>query len=365
MEAIIENYKSGNDELEQKFIENISDFSTNQEFFDLPLQNLLTIISKVNFSELNSPVEVISNLCKNIISKYGVQKESIFLLLDINTKDCSFSIHDIINILSNFTNSDILQKLKDLYQSKKRLPKIDYQYLLKVKDAEIDRLTEELTSKEIKLGFTSHLNELYIAAAKIFQTVQSEEFRSIIKLSEGDYEDRYVQPFINSYDLLEKYEPSRLTKSLDILSKLRCLTWWPSDIAKETFNAETALNKIYPIHNACKTVKLTKLLQEFIDYFMSHGYNINTKNNEGKTALHIACENQDVTIVEYLISQGSEVNLKDNEGKTPLHYASIHDEIDIINLLLSRGADKTTPDKKGLTPFSYAQKDETKEILKP
>ena len=60
---------------------------------------------------------------------------------------------------------------------------------------------------------------------------------------------------------------------------------------------------------------------------------INSKNNEGKTALIIAAEYGYTKIVEILLHNGADVALKSKEGKTALDYAKKWKHKEIINIL--------------------------------
>ena len=45
---------------------------------------------------------------------------------------------------------------------------------------------------------------------------------------------------------------------------------------------------------------------------------VNTKTNEGMTALHAAVRSQNVNLVRYLLDHGARTNIKDVSGRTPL-----------------------------------------------
>ena len=64
-------------------------------------------------------------------------------------------------------------------------------------------------------------------------------------------------------------------------------------------------------------------------------FNIDHTNEEGKTALMLACERGHEDIVHSLLSAGANVNLQDNNGWTALMRASKHNHISIINMLLT------------------------------
>jgi len=88
-----------------------------------------------------------------------------------------------------------------------------------------------------------------------------------------------------------------------------------------------------------------------------HFDNINAKNDEGYTYLHIACINMlsPIELVTSLLKNGADPNVKDKNGLTPLHYASVNKKssTDIVKLLLSYNADPNIGDKYELTPLHY------------
>ena len=61
--------------------------------------------------------------------------------------------------------------------------------------------------------------------------------------------------------------------------------------------------------------------------------NIDHTNEEGKTALMLACERGHEDIVHSLLSAGANVNIQDNKGRTALTIASEHNHISIIHML--------------------------------
>uniref|UniRef100_A0A1X7UZH5 Uncharacterized protein n=1 Tax=Amphimedon queenslandica TaxID=400682 RepID=A0A1X7UZH5_AMPQE len=66
--------------------------------------------------------------------------------------------------------------------------------------------------------------------------------------------------------------------------------------------------------------------------------NIDHTNEEGKTALMLACKRGHEDIVHSLLSAGANVNIQDNKGWTALIIASEHNHISIIHMLLQANA---------------------------
>lgn len=54
------------------------------------------------------------------------------------------------------------------------------------------------------------------------------------------------------------------------------------------------------------------------------------------TPLHIATLNGNHEIAEYLIEKGANVNSKDNEGKTAMHYAALSNNVDLIKAMIEQ-----------------------------
>ncbi|EAX98280.1 ankyrin repeat protein, putative [Trichomonas vaginalis G3] len=73
------------------------------------------------------------------------------------------------------------------------------------------------------------------------------------------------------------------------------------------------------------------------EYFLSHGANVNEKNDYGKTTLYIAAQFNSKEVAELLILQGANINEKDNFGKTVLQCAACYNSKEMSELLISHG----------------------------
>lgn len=69
------------------------------------------------------------------------------------------------------------------------------------------------------------------------------------------------------------------------------------------------------LHRATKEGNLT-----VVSELLKCGYrNIDAKNQEGQTAVHLVCKHGNEAILKQLIDIGANVNSRDKEGNTPLH----------------------------------------------
>lgn len=61
-------------------------------------------------------------------------------------------------------------------------------------------------------------------------------------------------------------------------------------------------------------------LENYIDSLQMIFYDINHKDNNGQTLLHIACIMSDFKLIVLLVENGADINLKDAKGRTPFYY---------------------------------------------
>ncbi|KAK6142825.1 hypothetical protein DH2020_023173 [Rehmannia glutinosa] len=67
----------------------------------------------------------------------------------------------------------------------------------------------------------------------------------------------------------------------------------------------------------------------------SVGVSLDSKDSEGRTALHMASANGHLDIVDYLISNGVDVNASNTEKNTPLHWACLNGHIEVFCCITS------------------------------
>jgi ankyrin repeat protein len=85
-----------------------------------------------------------------------------------------------------------------------------------------------------------------------------------------------------------------------------------------------------------------------INESLKAGVDINARNAEGRTALHLAAANGHDETIGRLITNGANLNIQDNAGNTPLHLAMIGGHDDCIDKLRSRGADQSIRNNQGV-----------------
>ena len=79
------------------------------------------------------------------------------------------------------------------------------------------------------------------------------------------------------------------------------------------------------------TIELIKYLVEQVKL------DVNSRNLENQTALHLATYYGNMPVVEYLIENGAQVDARDKNNALPLHIASAYGHISLLELFLSKG----------------------------
>jgi len=81
--------------------------------------------------------------------------------------------------------------------------------------------------------------------------------------------------------------------------------------------------------------------RDVIEFLINNGAEINSHNEEGKTPLIIAVENQQLLAVKHLIANHADVNVASKNNNLPLDIAEQTNNSNMITLLTRNGAQKT------------------------
>jgi len=100
-----------------------------------------------------------------------------------------------------------------------------------------------------------------------------------------------------------------------------------------------------------------------VKLYLSRGADINAKDRQTWTPLHVALWEGHKAVAEELIAKGADVNVKDNRGYTPLHLAAIKGRSDTAGLLIDKGANVNEKNPAGQTPLHLAADNGYKDMV--
>ena len=90
---------------------------------------------------------------------------------------------------------------------------------------------------------------------------------------------------------------------------------------------------------------------------LAKGIDVDAKNKDGSTALHIASLLGQYEVAELLIQRGADVNIKGNDGATALHAAAFLGQYREAKLLLENGVNANTRKNDGATAIDVLNLD--------
>lgn len=121
------------------------------------------------------------------------------------------------------------------------------------------------------------------------------------------------------------------------------------------FTGDTALHVI--------AVSAFPKRKQILEVLIRKGCQLNIKNKDLFTPLHLASKFSNYDIMDYLIRNGANVDCTDALGQTCLHQVARDDDVQGVRLLLSHGADPMLVSLQGYTAAQVAKENALK-VLK-
>lgn len=87
------------------------------------------------------------------------------------------------------------------------------------------------------------------------------------------------------------------------------------------------------------------------------------KNKEGATALHIAAANAYVEVLEFLLENDADIDVEDKDGWKPIHAAACWGNERSIELLVQHGAELESRTPHGETPLDLCEEPEMRQFI--
>ena len=156
---------------EEVLLDNIEQSLTSKMFLQIPMKNILSILSQAIFDESN--INILIKVIKNIVNVHREEPETLQILHYLkkeNLPDLNFQ--ECISIFECFTNSYICCRLCEL----SKLPEaVDWEYICKEKEQEIESLQTELNEMKNKTNYN-----------KALKSPNTQEYQNLIHSDEGN-----------------------------------------------------------------------------------------------------------------------------------------------------------------------------------
>ncbi|XP_075716668.1 ankyrin-2 isoform X21 [Rhinoderma darwinii] len=110
---------------------------------------------------------------------------------------------------------------------------------------------------------------------------------------------------------------------------------------------------------AARSGNLDKVLE-----YLKGGVDINTCNQNGLNALHLAAKEGHLYLVQELLERGSSVDSATKKGNTALHIASLAGQVEVVKTLVKQGANINSQSQNGFTPLYMAAQENHLEVVK-
>ncbi|XP_078258847.1 ankyrin-2-like isoform X8 [Rhinoraja longicauda] len=110
---------------------------------------------------------------------------------------------------------------------------------------------------------------------------------------------------------------------------------------------------------AARAGNLDKVLE-----FLKGGIDINTSNQNGLNALHLAAKEGHVDLVQKLLERGAVVDSSTKKGNSALHIASLAGQINVVRTLMKQGANINSQSQNGFTPLYMAAQENHLEVVR-
>ncbi|XP_078532860.1 ankyrin-2 isoform X2 [Lissotriton helveticus] len=104
-------------------------------------------------------------------------------------------------------------------------------------------------------------------------------------------------------------------------------------------------------------------LDKVVEYIKG-GIDINTCNQNGLNALHLAAKEGHVGLVQELLERGSAVDSATKKGNTALHIASLAGQVEVVKILIKEGANINSQSQNGFTPLYMAAQENHLDVVK-
>lgn len=139
-----------------------------------------------------------------------------------------------------------------------------------------------------------------------------------------------------------------------------------NDVVKKLINSGFDVNTRASDNKTALHVAVVHGNLDMVRFLLGHGAKVNIKTRDKRTPILMVGGDDEQTSIEIfklLIAKGADVNAQDDEKKTLLMRACEDEAIDGVKLLLNAGANPNLKDEDGETAYDKTDSDEIKQLL--
>lgn len=96
---------------------------------------------------------------------------------------------------------------------------------------------------------------------------------------------------------------------------------------------------------------------------LKKGVNPDSTNEDGLTALHQCCIDDNEEMMKILVEFGANVNAEDSEKWTPLHAAATCGHLHLVRYLIAAGANLLAVNADGNMPYDICEDEKTLDCI--
>lgn len=96
---------------------------------------------------------------------------------------------------------------------------------------------------------------------------------------------------------------------------------------------------------------------------LMRGVSPDSCNEDGLTALHQCCIDDNEAMLQLLLEYGADVNAEDSERWTPLHAAATCGHLRLVRCLVTRGANLLAVNADGNMPYDICEDEATLDYI--
>jgi ankyrin repeat protein len=137
-------------------------------------------------------------------------------------------------------------------------------------------------------------------------------------------------------------------------------------LSKDRYHTQTALHATVRQYNARSSNLLERIdiASILIRAMVNRGLTLDSTDECGRTALHLAVADRNISIVRCLIDNGASISARDEAGMTALKYSIIEHNLGITKLLIESGADINERYHHGRMPLHLCVNTRVHELLR-